>query len=289
MPPAEPVEQDDNPSAADVPESSDAVLETEFETLAEDFINEDTEDQGAVTPAELEESPPAEETPKSEEPSEDAQEEAPPAEEPEPEPESAPEPEPEPEPEPQTQETQEEKTARAEQLQQRLEERYSIPEDQVELLQTNPEQVLPKMFAGMMVDITTAMNQMLQQHVPTLARQTAQADTAAARAEEKFFAQWKDLNDSDGRKAVQKIGQLYRQLYPDASSEDFIRDVGAQAMVSLRRPVQGVGTAPEPDQTPDVVPHTPAGIAGATPTGSGPGMQSENEFTVLAREILEDD
>lgn len=288
IPQAEPEEVPADPGTPSE-EVADEVLEGEFEQMAEDFIIEDGGEHVTEAP---DEEPTAEEPPATEEPPAPESVEEP---EPEPEPEpEAPEEEPEkevveePQKEPEPQVNQEELQAKRQAFQHRLEGRYAIPEGMVEKLADNPEEVLPTLLAGVHMDILENVSKLvdtqLARRVPTMVETHQVEAQTAAKNEDAFFTAWPKLNNAKGKAEVEKIGAVYRQLYPDASAEDFVQNVGPQAMMALKIPL--VEDTPAPAPTPP--PPAPLGAHGSAPI-SAPAPASPNEFTVLADEYLVED
>ena len=162
--------------------------------------------------------------------------------------------------------------------------RYAISEEEVSEMDISPEaakahskgmsRVYMDAITGAIGHIASAMPQLLE------AALIAREETTAAESE--FYEAWPQLNNVEHKQVVSRLGKAHRQLYPTVSKEDFIRDVGAQAMIALRLAVEEVAATPS-DETPPAssVAFKPAG---STPPGGGPVTQA-NVFTKLAEDF----
>lgn len=164
-----------------------------------------------------------------------------------------------------------------------LVQRYALSEEMAEKALTEPGAVLPELAADLQLNVTEAVTYGIMSILPQILEQHLATRETTAKSESAFFGKWKELNNEQGRRAVQSFGQAFRQLYPNATAEEFIEKVGASAMLSL-------GLNPQPQATPEPVvvpaPPPPAAPGGASPL---PGRKTEtNKFTILAEELLDD-
>jgi len=153
---------------------------------------------------------------------------------------------------------------------------YNLSEEDSEALQDDPAAVLPMMAARLHMQIAeTVMQNIARQFPQMMETYTTQSEQTSA-FETQFFERWPDLQ---GDKAeVVKIGQVYRQLNPSATTEDFIRDVGAQVTVALGK---HVAAEPAKGNKPRRRSLPPRPAAAGTTSRSKPAVET-NEFTILA-------
>ena len=100
----------------------------------------------------------------------------------------------------------------------------------------------------------------MQQMVPQLVQQ----QITEARNEATFYRAWPELKDNRHMPTVMAFAQHFRQYYPQASTEDFVKTVGQQAMAALglrREQAQAVPPSPAP--------YRPAQSAAAPPLPAG--------------------
>ena len=156
---------------------------------------------------------------------------------------------------------------------------YNVPAEMVEAFETEPEKVIPKLMARVYMDAVTNSIGHVMSHLPQMIEQVTQAKEVSQKAETAFFETWPQL--AEHRDTVLKFGQAYRQLYPGASQDEFIKNVGAQVVVAMRLPVTN-GVAPAaPAAVAAPAPFVPAS-AGSPPTT---GVTAPaNPFAALAAE-----
>lgn len=126
------------------------------------------------------------------------------------------------------------------------------------------------------------MRQVLQ-NFPRLVEAAMTHRTASGKASEDFYGSWPALAKGDAihDTTIQRIGQTYRERNPRATTEEFIRDVGAMSVVALKLPV--TPAAPEtPPDPPAVASFTPA--ATTTPAAPNSGTPNNNVWGDLADE-----
>ena len=170
--------------------------------------------------------------------------------------------------------------ARAEAEKLLAEQHYKLSEEDAEALEVDPGAAIPRLMAKVYMDaVTTAISHVLD-NMPRLIEGTMQVQQQAKAAEDKFYETWPQLDRSKHHEMVLRLGRAYRQAYPNASQDEFIRDVGAQALVALRIPLQA-------QKAPESKPFRPASVA------SAPAAQTverpKNPFEALAEELMRDD
>lgn len=163
---------------------------------------------------------------------------------------------------------------------------YALTEEQADEYQTSPETLIPRLMSKVYLDAVenaaAAVMQMLPQAMAQMQVQTSQSD----KLQDQFFTSWDKLNPEEHGSVLGKIGTTYRQNNPQASPEEFIRDVGAMAMVALKIPFEEAAPNGEVEvaSTPA---HKPLG-AGASPAPAN-ASGADNAFTQIAEEHLADD
>lgn len=166
-----------------------------------------------------------------------------------------------------------------------LEKRYALTEDDATAVLSEPEKVLPQFFSKLYVDIYENVLNSLQVALPQMVSQVQASESVASQNERDFYAAWPKLQEHT--QMVERFGQMYRQMNPQATKEQFINDVGAQAMVALKLPIEGVTQpAAQPESVVRVPPYTPP-RGGPTPAPQGP--RPVNPWAQMAEEFEEDD
>ncbi len=160
---------------------------------------------------------------------------------------------------------------------------YKIPEAMAEELEEHPLEATSKLLAQVHYNTATSVVQQLMQVLPQAIRSVQQQEVTTQDYETRFFEAWPGL-DSRNKEHVDTIvalGQAYRHLRPNAPADEFITNVGAQAVVALRVP-QLADASPKSEPSPEAKPFKPA----ATGSRAGATPKSDNQFTVLDEEMF---
>ncbi len=159
---------------------------------------------------------------------------------------------------------------------------YALSEEQAAELDEDIAVAVPKMMARVYMDSVTNTLAHVLQNLPGLVDNVLSQRDVVQQSEESFFASWPKLRDQ--RETVTNIAQVYRQLHPTASSEQFIREVGAQTMVALKIAVDDL---PVEQPVPVQVPFVPA--ASSPPSSPTPPPTNPFEQMALEEDVLDMD
>jgi|ETNvirnome_2_300_1030623.scaffolds.fasta_scaffold00633_7 outer membrane biosynthesis protein TonB len=159
---------------------------------------------------------------------------------------------------------------------------YAFSDEEVAELSTNAEVAIPKMMAKVYMDSVQASITHIVTELPRLLQQTQEAQTQASSNENAFFEAWPQLMEHRDR--VFNLASTYRQVNPNASLEQTISDVGAQAIIALRLPVDGLIDAGNDEHEESLPPHKPPG--GGSPPAGVPQRKSTNPFEQMAEDML---
>lgn len=170
---------------------------------------------------------------------------------------------------------------------------YKLTQEELDQLDENPGEFIPKIMSKVYLDAVTATLSQVVQYMPQMVRQVNEQSTKAVKTEDKFYEAWPDLRNHHA--TVVRIGQVYRNLNPNASVEDFINEVGAQTMVALRMqpPAQTPTAKPNGNaaqaQAARAAPFRPAAVS---PAGAPPKAEPRNIFDQLTsdfEEVMDED
>ncbi len=166
---------------------------------------------------------------------------------------------------------------------------YKMSDELIATLDESPQEVLPRLMARVYVDAVEGAVNAIASFLPQ-AIQQAQVTTQRADADEAtFFEAWPDLKSVDDHGVIHKLGVAYRQANPAASAEEFIQQVGAMAMISLKRlPTneEGAGNKPVVDPVPRPF---PSAAGGSAPRKVGDTEVTVNAFDAMTREFEQED
>ena len=186
------------------------------------------------------------------------------------------------------------------QYMQQLAETYKLDEATAELVDTNFSAVAPQLLSQVHMRVAESVTQTLGQMLPQLISSQLQYMQVAKQSTDKFFSQWPELNRPEYQNTIGQVAQLYRQLKPQASADDFVREVGIQAWTALGLPVQqlltrGQQQQPQAAPVPQMQETFPqGGYAPATPGAPArsqlpPSGRPTNVFEQFAEEFLNDE
>lgn len=160
---------------------------------------------------------------------------------------------------------------------------YQISDEMAADLEADAAATVPRLLSKVYLDsVTASVGHMISQ-LPAMIDATVRARANADASEGRFFSHWANQGlTTEHRSTVMSLGQAYRGVHPNATEEEFIRDVGAQAVVAL-------GLVGLPDQALTQDPMAPAFTPAATAaTNTGPAPK-RNAFDLLAQEMESED
>jgi hypothetical protein len=175
-------------------------------------------------------------------------------------------------------------------MREHLETRYAVSPELASELSLSPEKALPKLLAqahmNAMQDTLAAMQKMMPQAVD----QTLTAKSDAQKAADEFFGVWPELKDAAHGQQVVNAINTYRAMNKSATREQIIRGGGMLALTALGLPIparvlDGAPAAQTPSPSAQSL-RTPASPGGASMPAPA---KSDNVFTQMAEELLEDD
>lgn len=177
-----------------------------------------------------------------------------------------------------------------------LREQYLMTEDQEETFRENPKEVLANLAADMYLDMFDSMMSAVQQQVPQMIQQITVQNNQRMDADKAFFGEWPQLVDAKYRQTIDRIAQTYRAMNPSTSNEQAIKEIGAQAWVALRLPMDQLlaHTSGKPQEVTTTPPapapvQTPASPGNASTSQREVVIEEVNEYTELANEFIEED
>lgn len=170
-----------------------------------------------------------------------------------------------------------------------LKAQYALKPDQVNAMLTEPETVLPALLAEVHLRAMEQLAPTILQRVPQVVEQVSRAQQSANKVGQQFVDRWPELKpvlEADPNKlgAIGQMAQTYRQLNPNATTEDLINKVGAMALVHFKVQPQATQPAPAAPAAPQAAPFVPAGQSAARGAPAAP-----NIFEALAMSSDTDD
>lgn len=172
---------------------------------------------------------------------------------------------------------------------------FQLTEEQTELFAEDPGAVLANLAADLYLDIFDSVSNGLRSQMPGMLQGLMQQQKAQAAHEQSFYGAWPQLAKAEYKPTIDRITAAFRQQNPNIDSATAVQEIGAQAWVALRLPLEGLvehtrAHPDEPAQVQQVRPnHVPASAGNTTQNARAPAQPKMNEFEQLAAELIDDD
>lgn len=112
------------------------------------------------------------------------------------------------------------------------EQTYKLSQDELNAIQEEPERVIPQLLARVHVNAVQGVIRHVAQQMPAVVGAIMQAREQTSKLESDFFKAWPQLDKAKHGADIMKVGQVFRQLNPNATFNEFVRHVGAQVVLT---------------------------------------------------------
>lgn len=167
---------------------------------------------------------------------------------------------------------------------------YQLSAEELEGIQTEPEKVLPTLMARVHMNAVKGVLRHVAQQLPAAVGAMIEAKEVNRRLEDQFYSAWPQLDRNADDSTVRTMAAMYRRMNPQATLDDMIRVVGAQAVVALGKqgaPARARSPQAQPAAQPRrAVPFVPAAPASAAPPQA---RAQPGEWERLAQIMMADD
>ena len=136
---------------------------------------------------------------------------------------------------------------------------YNLTTEQAEEFDTDPGKAIPKLAARLHMEVMAQSVAMMVNLLPQIMSNVSKTQTAETAREKAFFKEWPELTEH--RDQVVRSGAVYYQLNPQASFDDFVREVGAGVAVSMKVDLSGRQAATKTETVREEV-HKPIAASG---------------------------
>jgi hypothetical protein len=111
---------------------------------------------------------------------------------------------------------------------------FRLTPEEVEALETNMVEAVPKLMARAFVKSQlNALNQMAR-IVPAMIQRQTELVKQHTEAEGKFYQRWPDIKADQHRNLVLKYAAVYRQMHPNTTLEQMVEDLGPMVMMAAK-------------------------------------------------------
>lgn len=185
-----------------------------------------------------------------------------------------------------------------EQARTNLTEQFKLTEEQEELLRDSPNEVLPQLAADMYLNIFDDVVKVVEAQVPLMMQRHMQMEQQKKANEQRFFRAWPQLAKPEYMQTINRIADNYRNMHPNADPEEAVKEIGAQAWIALRLPLDELARHAEGSpQEQEVVDKVTSINSGRKPSGPGKAADANlnrnpkplNEFEAMSEEFLMED
>jgi len=174
---------------------------------------------------------------------------------------------------------------------------YVLSEDEKTQLIAEPDQVIPRLAARMHVRMQVQLASQIAQILPGIVGSMIEQQGKVQKLESQFFSQYRELDKPEYRSTVQESLNMIRQVNPQATREEVMRDGAALAAVRLKTrigettqqqprpaapgnmPMGAPSPAPQPQ-----APFTPAQAGGVSEPVVPTDPNASNIFATLAED-----
>lgn len=141
---------------------------------------------------------------------------------------------------------------------------FQLSKEEAEALETDTLGTIPKLMAKAFVK--TQMNVLLQlgRMIPEMVRRNSEGMKNHSENENLFYQTWPQIDRAKHKALVDRFGVTYRTMYPNATKEQMIADLGPMIMLAAKiQPTNGsASVSPSPV--------TPIGVGGVRPPQPSP-------------------
>ena len=117
-------------------------------------------------------------------------------------------------------------------------EQFSISDEEADLLRTEPEKVLPKMFARVATQALEQAVNVMRHNLPKLVDGQLTQQSQAKETETKFFGKYPELKSKAAVKIAEGVAKAYRNANPDASTDELMDSVAFMTWKKLGLPME---------------------------------------------------
>lgn len=166
---------------------------------------------------------------------------------------------------------------------------YQLTPDEVAALEDNGMEAVPSLLGKVHLNVMVATLQRMQEYVPIMVQQQVERREASRAAVDAFYSTHESLdrNNPQHVDTLRRLGPAYRQANPQASREQFIKDVGAAACAALGLVPGKRGAAPVAQPQvygqPNPVPQAYQPIANGRGMPGAPALPGE--FDILGQDF----
>lgn len=164
---------------------------------------------------------------------------------------------------------------------------YKMDDKLAEQLSVEPDKAVPKLLANAHVNIVQNVLRTVAQQIPAVVNGLLEARRVQTELEDKFYSKWPQLDRVKHDMTVRQLVAAYRQVNPQASTEDIMQMVGAQAILALN--LTHTVVPPVQQAAPPVQPSAFRSAAATSAVSPAPPQQNVNPFAAMGDQLFAED
>jgi hypothetical protein len=161
---------------------------------------------------------------------------------------------------------------------------FKLTPEEVEALETNVVETVPKLLAKVFVKSQQNVLAQLASMVPVMIQRQTVAIQKNAEGADKFYQRWPMIDRAQHHDLVMRYGAVYRQMHPDAELPQMIEDLGPMVMMAARiapsvpaqsptgQPANPAAQRAANGRSPPPSPFVPAGSVGPAASATAPEL-----------------
>lgn len=152
-------------------------------------------------------------------------------------------------------------------------EQFRFSEEEWQAFETDPREALPQLAAKLYTRILSAAVMQIGRLTPHMIDTHVATREATKSAEDRFYDRWKGLDRTKHGDQVKKLGWMWRQMNPKATTEQMVEALGplAHAMLQIPAPASGTGNSVPVARSPLAPAGMRSQVSPFVPAVGGPG------------------
>lgn len=163
---------------------------------------------------------------------------------------------------------------------------FRLSPQELEALETNVAEAVPRLLARAVVYSQTQFLTQLSRVVPLMLQRHSTVSERHNQNLSEFYSAWPSLDRGKHNEAVTALAVRYRQMFPDVPKDQMIEQVGQMALAQLGLPIVGVTRKGQPAAAPAGRTRSPGS---SSPAGAARGFVPAAPGTVSHVQQVPDD
>jgi hypothetical protein len=164
-------------------------------------------------------------------------------------------------------------------IQRFAQEQFALTEEEAIALETNTVEEFPRQMAKVLFTAISGAQRLMTEQLPLMVQSLQRQASVRTEAETQFFSKFPHLKNAQYMDEIQRVANVYKQLYPQMSLDERIAAIGSIVTSHFKIAVPQVAAVPATQGGPQVVAqrvlHTPAAAGGGAARGAALSSESD--------------